>query len=117
MNGSLLDLACTGATHTILITRLLFSKGETIKDMTDKHTLLPRLASVVNNRKNYVWGIALLASLFLAGSLMRSPQSQAKGAYSTPVTVMNTSANPANTLDADKASRIPYVSTVSFACG
>jgi hypothetical protein len=71
---------------------------------------------MMNNRKNYAWGIAVLTSLFLAGSLTRSPESQAKGAYSTPVTVMNTTANPASTLDAGTSSRIPYVSTQIFTC-
>jgi hypothetical protein len=67
--------------------------------------------------KKYLSGLAVLAGLFVAGSLMQSRESQVNGAYSTPVTVMNTNANPATTLDADRASRIPYVSTVSFACG
>src|SRR5260370_12773885 len=62
-------------------------------------------------------GFEVLAGLCVIGSLMQSRESQAKGAYSTPVTVMNTSANPASTLDAGRASRIPYVSTVSFNCG
>jgi hypothetical protein len=84
-----------------------------MNDMTDKQTLLPRLASVGNNRKNYLWGIALLGSMFLAGSLMRSPESQAKGAYSTPVTVMNTNANSLPVLDAEKQARIPYQSSVT----
>jgi hypothetical protein len=85
--------------------------------MIDKRTLLPRLADVVNNRKNYAWGTVLLAGLFLAGSLMRSPESQANSAFSSPVTVMNTTTGPANTLDAGLSSRIPYVSTASVNCG
>src|SRR5260370_13155560 len=62
-------------------------------------------------------GFEVLAGLCVIGALMQSRESQAKGAYSTPATVMNTSANPASTLDAGRASRIPYVSTVSFNCG
>jgi hypothetical protein len=67
--------------------------------------------------KTHLSGVAVLAGLFVIGSLMQSRESQANGAYSTPVTVMNTNANPASTLDAVIASRIPYVSTVSFGCG
>lgn len=43
---------------------------------------------------------------------MRSPQSRATGAtYSTPVTVVNTTANPGSVLDANTATRVPYQST------
>jgi hypothetical protein len=48
----------------------------------------------MNKAKRYLCGIALLAGLFAIGSLMRSPESQLKGAYSSPVTVLNTSSNP-----------------------
>ena len=48
--------------------------------------------------KKYLSGLAVLAGLFVAGSLMQSRESQVTGAYSTPVTVMNTNANPATTL-------------------
>jgi hypothetical protein len=34
--------------------------------------------------KKYLCGFAMLAGLFVIGSLMRSPESQAKGAYSSP---------------------------------
>jgi hypothetical protein len=57
-----------------------------------------------------------LTGLFLIGSLMSHPGSQAKGAYSTPVTVMNTTSAPAITLSADAATRIPYQSTVINQC-
>jgi hypothetical protein len=67
--------------------------------------------------KKYLSGLAVLAALFVIGSLMQSRESQAVGAFSSPVTVMNTTSGPANTLDAGIASRIPYVSTVSFGCG
>lgn len=50
-------------------------------------------------------------ALFLAGSLLDSHSGQAKGAYSTPVQVMNTSAAPAIGVDAEKQARIPYQST------
>jgi hypothetical protein len=43
--------------------------------------------------KRYFFGFALAAGLFLMGSLLHSRGSVAKGAYSTPVTVMNTTAN------------------------
>ena len=59
----------------------------------------------------------VLAGLFFAGAWMQSRESQLKGAvYSSPVTVVNTSANPGSMLEAEKASRIPYVSTVSQSC-
>lgn len=61
--------------------------------------------------KRYIIGFAGAAGLFLIGSVMRSPGSQAKGAYSTPVQVMNTSIVPAIGVDAEKLARIPYQST------
>jgi hypothetical protein len=72
---------------------------------------------IVKELKTYVFGFAALAGLFVSGSLIQSRESQAKGAYSTPVTVMNTNANPGSTLDAGIAGRIPYVSTANFPCG
>ncbi len=71
----------------------------------------------MNKTKTYACWFAVLAGLFVIGSLMRSPESQAKGAYSTPVTVMNTTANPGSVLDAGKASRVPYQSMVQMNCG
>jgi hypothetical protein len=62
-------------------------------------------------KRTYVCGFAALASLFLIGSLMQSRESQAKGAYSTPVTVMNTTSNTVPSLDWERVSRIPYEST------
>src|SRR5947209_7010138 len=56
----------------------------------------------------YGTGFAALGALFLIGSLMRSPESQAKGAFSSPVTVMNTAANPASITDAERLARTPY---------
>lgn len=44
--------------------------------------------------KRYIFGFATAAGLFLIGSLLHSRGSVARGAYSTPVTVMNTGANP-----------------------
>lgn len=61
--------------------------------------------------KRYIFWPAALAGMFLIGSLVRHPGSQAKGAYSTPVTVMNTSSAPAIGADAEKLARIPYQST------
>jgi hypothetical protein len=71
----------------------------------------------MNKPKTYVCWLAALAGLFLIGSLMRSPESLANGAFSSPVTVMNTTANPAGVLDAGKASRVPYQATLSQNCG
>src|ERR1035438_7616378 len=60
----------------------------------------------------------VLAGLFFAGAWMQSRESQLKGAvYSTPVSVVNTSANPGGVLDAGEASRVPYRSTVAQVCG
>jgi hypothetical protein len=67
--------------------------------------------------KKYLMPLAALAGLFLIGSLVESRESRANGAFSSPVTVMNTNANPAATLDAERSSRVPYVSTVSQNCG
>jgi hypothetical protein len=64
--------------------------------------------------KTYAASAMALGGLFLIGSLMRSRDSQAKGAYSTPVTVMNTNAQPGSVLDAERATRIPYQSDVTL---
>ncbi len=63
--------------------------------------------------KRYVVGFAVLAGLFLIGSLMRSPESQLKGTYSSPVTVFNTSSAPAITSLIDTPGRIPYQGTLT----
>src|SRR5580704_3952062 len=73
--------------------------------------------NVMNKAKTYACWFAALAGLFVIGSLIQSRESQAKGAYSTPVTVMNTTANPGSVLDASRASRVPYQSMVQMNCG
>jgi hypothetical protein len=55
--------------------------------------------------KRYILASAGLAGMFLIGSLLRSPGSQAKGAYSTPVTVMNTTSSAAGVRDEDSPGR------------
>jgi len=67
--------------------------------------------------KRYVISGAALTALFLIGSLTYHAGSQARGAYSTPVQVMNTTGAPAVSLSADTMSRIPYQSTVLTTCG
>jgi hypothetical protein len=64
----------------------------------------------MNKAKRYVCGFAVLAGLFVIGSLMRSPESQAKGAYSSPVTVLNTPSAPAIASVIDDPGRVPYQS-------
>src|SRR5712692_1142435 len=64
----------------------------------------------MNKAKRYLSGFAVLAGLFVIGSLMRSPESQAKGSYSSPVTVLNTSSAPAITSAIDDPGRIAYQS-------
>lgn len=72
----------------------------------------------MNKIKTYIAGSAILAILFFAGSLMQSRQSQAKGGYSSPVTVFNTATNPVQGVDIERLARIPYQSSVgAFACG
>ena len=61
--------------------------------------------------KKSILVFAGFGALFLAGSLMESQGSKAKGGYSTPVTVMNTNANSVPNLDTEKLARIPYQST------
>jgi len=63
--------------------------------------------------KRYVLSFAALAGMFLIGSLTYHSGSQAKGAYSTPVTVMNTSSSSVPNLDTEKLARIPYESTAT----
>jgi len=59
--------------------------------------------------KSKVWWFASLAGLFLIGSLVHSPESKLKGAtYSSPVSIMNTTADPGSVLDANVATRVPY---------
>src|ERR1700687_5481162 len=64
----------------------------------------------MNKVKRYVCGFAVLAGLFFVCSLMRSPESQLKGAYSSPVTVLNTSSAPAIASVIDNPGRIAYQS-------
>jgi hypothetical protein len=68
--------------------------------------------NISNGRNRYVLA-AVFGGLFLAGSVMQSPNSQAKGAYASPVSVMNTSASPVVT---EHAARIPYQATQVVAC-
>lgn len=51
--------------------------------------------------------------MFLIGSLTYHPGSQARGAYASPVTVMNTNSNSVPNLDTEKLARIPYESTAA----
>lgn len=62
--------------------------------------------------KTYVLSAAALGGMFLIGSLMHSHGSEAKGAYATPVQVMNTSAAPDINSSIDEPGRAPYVSSV-----
>jgi hypothetical protein len=50
--------------------------------------------------------------MFLIGSLMHFRGSEAKGAYATPVQVMNTPAAPAIAASIDEPGRAPYVTSV-----
>jgi len=65
----------------------------------------------MTNTKRNLFGAGMLGALFLAGSFMASRGSQAKGAYATPVQVMNTPSAPAIGVDAEKLARIPYQSS------
>src|SRR5215469_4900005 len=65
----------------------------------------------MNKTKRFLVVCGGMTGLFLIGSLMEHPGSQAKGAYSTPVQVMNTSSAPAIGADAEKLARIPYQSS------
>ena len=72
----------------------------------------------MNRPQRLVAASAGLAGMFLIGSLTYHPGSQAKGAYSTPVTVMNTNANSVPNLDTEKLARVPYQSnSVNSGCG
>jgi hypothetical protein len=62
--------------------------------------------------KTYLLSAGALGGMFLIGSLVHSHGSEAKGAYSTPVQVMNTSAAPALASSIDEPGRAPYVSSV-----
>jgi hypothetical protein len=53
---------------------------------------------------------AAVVGMVLIGSLTYHSGSQAKGAYSTPVSIMNTTASPGSVVDSDTATRIPYQS-------
>jgi hypothetical protein len=64
--------------------------------------------------RTYALSAVALGGLFLIGSLMHSRESQAKGAYSTPVTVMNTTSQPAITSGMDDPGRVPYVSQAAL---
>jgi hypothetical protein len=65
--------------------------------------------------KTYVVSAAVLGGLFLIGSLLHSRDSQAKGAtYSTPVTVMNTTTNPAGVRDEDSPGRNAFQASLSL---
>jgi hypothetical protein len=64
--------------------------------------------------KRYVLASAGLAGMFLMGSLLRSPGSQAKGAYSTPVTVMNTTSSAAGIRDEDSPGRNAFQTSMNL---
>ena len=64
-----------------------------------------------------IWGIgaSVFAGALFIGTVVRSPITQAHGAaYSTPVTVLNTTANPAIASSMDNPGRIPYMSRQSL---
>ncbi len=65
------------------------------------------------------YGIAAVAvtGLFLIGSVMESRESRVKGAYSSPVSVMNTTSAPAINSSMDNPGRIPYQALISGASG
>lgn len=67
-------------------------------------------------KKRIVYTAGTLLGLFLIGSIMQSRESRADGVYSSPVTVFNTTANPAITLGAEETGRQPYESSVSQLC-
>jgi hypothetical protein len=64
--------------------------------------------------KRYFLASAGLAGMFLIGSLTHHPGSEAKGAYSTPVTVMNTTANAAAVRDEDSPGRNAFQTKVDL---
>lgn len=67
-------------------------------------------------KRNRIWGIgaAVVGGALFIGTIVRSPITQAHGAYSTPVTVLNTTANPAIVSSMDNPGRIPYTSRQSL---
>jgi hypothetical protein len=65
----------------------------------------------MNKTKRLLVTCGVLTGMFLIGSLMNHPDSQAKGAYATPVAITNTTSAPGIVLDANAATRIPYTST------
>jgi hypothetical protein len=67
-------------------------------------------------KKKIIGTAGTLLGLFLIGSIMQSRESRADGVYSSPVTVMNTTANPAISLGAENLARVPYESSVSQIC-
>jgi hypothetical protein len=68
----------------------------------------------MNQKMLYTTGT--LVGLLLIGSLIEGRGSRAGAAYSTPVTVMNTTASPAPTLGSEIAARAPYASSLSQVC-
>ena len=65
--------------------------------------------------KTYGPAAVVLAALFLAGSIIESRDSRASGAFSSPVSVFNTVANPVPSMEA--SSPIPYrVRVVNTSC-
>jgi len=69
----------------------------------------------MKNAKRYALGFAAAAGLFLIGSVMRSPGSEAKGAYATPVQVTNTTASSVPASPAIPGS--PFVQEVNSSSG
>ncbi len=67
-------------------------------------------------KKKIVFSFGTLFGLFLVGSIIEWRGSRANGAYSTPVTVMNTTAAPAITLGAELVARTPFESTLTQVC-
>jgi hypothetical protein len=67
---------------------------------------------IMNKAQHLVIASAGLAGMFLIGSLTYHPGSQAKGAFASPVQVMNTTAAPAIGTTIDEPGRVPYVSSV-----
>jgi len=65
----------------------------------------------MNKAQRILMMSGMLAGMFLIGSMVRHPGSEAKGGYATPVQVMNTSSAPAIGVDAEKQARIPYQSS------
>jgi hypothetical protein len=68
------------------------------------------------NKKKMIYTGGMLLGLLLIGSVVEWRGSRAGAAYSTPVTVMNTTASPANVLGTETAARAPYELTVGQLC-